>query len=139
MSLASGAVTDTPFTRTIRFNTFCQPSGVVRAQEMRCMFPRASGAWQLPHVAITSGSVTGMPSSSPAALVAGAPDWPEAIPANKLQTARLPAGNRAGLLRHNLMFLYHLSISSTALLSPNTHGNERMKSVEAYDSGNGTM
>ena len=47
----------------IRFKESCQASGVVRAKEMRCMFPRSSRVWQLAHFAITSGSLTGMPSS----------------------------------------------------------------------------
>src|ERR1700730_860193 len=41
-----------------------QPSGVVRIQEMRDMFPLVSGAWHAPHLLMTRWSLTGNPSSS---------------------------------------------------------------------------
>ena len=54
-----------------------QPSGVVRSQEMRERLPLSSLAWQVPHLEMTSASVTGMPSS---AGTAGAPRPPLPAP-----------------------------------------------------------
>src|SRR5438046_35525 len=64
MERASGGVTVRPCRRIIDFSASCHPSGVVRCQEIRCIFPRSSLVWQFPHFAITRGSVTGIPSSA---------------------------------------------------------------------------
>lgn len=61
MERASSGVSCTPFKRTIRLMASCQPSGVVRIQEMRVRFPFSSRRWHPLHLAMTSGSVTGMP------------------------------------------------------------------------------
>src|SRR5260370_35442456 len=84
MDRASGGVSETPFTTLICFNVLCQLSGVARAQEMRFIFPRSSRAWQLPHLAITNGSVTGIPSSRSIPVTGGIlVGWPETTPVNK--------------------------------------------------------
>src|SRR2546422_6979650 len=66
-----------------------QPSGAARSQEMRERFPFSSLVWQVPHFAITSGSVTGMPSSGfswAAGAAAGGP--PGACACAKLATSK---------------------------------------------------
>src|SRR5437879_4684193 len=86
MDRASDGVSETPFTTLICFNALCQLSGVARAQEMRFIFPRSSRAWQLPHLAITTGSVTGIPSSRSIPVTGGIRVvWPETTAVNKAQ------------------------------------------------------
>ncbi len=63
MARASVGVRETSFSRIMRLSASCQPSGVARAQEIRCRFPCSSAAWHVPHFASTRGSVTGMPTS----------------------------------------------------------------------------
>src|SRR5580698_1664719 len=64
MDRASAGVMVIPLRRTILLIASSQPSGVVRSQEMRERLPFASLVWQVPQREITSGSVTGIPSST---------------------------------------------------------------------------
>jgi hypothetical protein len=52
-----------PLSAAIRWMVFCQPSGVLRWNEMRDIWLLSSGRWHEPHAFNTVWSVIGMPSS----------------------------------------------------------------------------
>lgn len=75
MERASTGVSSTRFSKIIFLIASCQPSGVVLTQEIRSMLPCSSAGWQVPHLAFTSGSVTGMPGSSAVSCLAPLSVW----------------------------------------------------------------
>ncbi len=60
-----------PLSAAIRWMVFCQPSGVLRWNEMRDIWLLSSGRWHEPQAFSTVASVIGMPSSG---LAVGAAD-----------------------------------------------------------------
>src|SRR5271156_6752009 len=63
MDRASAGARVKPFNRTMRLMASSQPSGVARSQEIRSMLLLASRVLHPPRFEITSGSVTGIPST----------------------------------------------------------------------------
>src|SRR5579862_1040590 len=104
-----------PLRRTIRLIASSQPSGVERSQEMRDRLPLSSFVWQVPHLEMTSGSVTGIPSSGFS--------WAAAGPAPGLALRCACAGkiaNDAAMAQQRPTFVITLSLAIT-LFYNNSH------------------
>src|SRR6202161_3944758 len=108
MDRASSGVIRRPFNRTIRLIASSQPAGVERSKEIRPITPLASRAWHVPHLEITRGSVTGMPSSGGAGVAAAAgPLRPCACAGTVAQnTAATNTVTGRLLIQYSLLFIH---------------------------------